>query len=215
MKPLLLVMNPRNIPQCVAALESLNIDKVWLKNYTEAQLQSVIPSVLAECDHDPIGILSDDALPTQRVLESILEAYEPSAVYTGYCNIDSTTSAVNLSTQPMIIQREATPACYTTPTRDDIDNAPTPLVRSWFAGFGMTFMSRALWDAYPFSALGDPGVQSDYQLCCRLQEDGVPIWAVRGAWFEHLKGGDLTTNAVEGGALRVGIEAASVVWQTA
>ena len=128
-KPLLLVMSPRHIPQCVAAIKSLQVDKVWLKNYTEAQLVGVIPSVLAECDHDPIGILSDDGLPTQKCLDLVLSAYEPSAVYTGYCNIDSPSSVVNLSTEPLVIQREATPECYTSPTREDVDNAPTPLVR--------------------------------------------------------------------------------------
>ena len=55
MKPLLMVMNPRTIPQCMQAIESLDIDKVWLKNWTERELVEVIKSVIQESDHDVIG----------------------------------------------------------------------------------------------------------------------------------------------------------------
>ena len=41
-KPLLIVMNPRRIPECVDAINALSIDKVWVKNYTERELVDVI-----------------------------------------------------------------------------------------------------------------------------------------------------------------------------
>lgn len=215
MKPLLLVMNPRRIDVSIRAIRSLQIDKVWLQNYTEHDLERVIPSVLAACDHDPIGIISDDSLPTNDALRLILDAYEPSSVYTGYCNVDTHTDVVNLSVAPLVIQHEATTDCYTMPTRQHIEEAASALVRTWFAGFALTFMARRLWDAYPFDALGEPGVQSDYALCRRLQADEVPIWAVRGAFIEHLRGPDMTTNAIDGGRLLVGAEPGRVVWEAA
>lgn len=205
-------MNPRRIDVCMDAISALEIDKVWLQNYTEHELESVIAGVIAECDHDPIGIISDDGLPTNEALGLVLAAYEPLCVYTGYCNLDTDTDLVNLSTEPLIVKGEATPDCYTMPTRSMIDES-FGLVRSWFAGFSLTFMSRAYWQAYPFDAIGEPGVQSDYSLCRRLQADEVPIWAVPGAFMRHLRGPDLTTNGVDGGRLLVGVEAGRVVWE--
>ena len=215
MKPLLLVMRPRLIEASISAITQLDVDKAWLCNYTEHQLESVIPRVLGECDHDPIGIISDDGLPTNDTLRLVLDAYEPTSVYTGYCNLDTESGLVNLSVEPLIIKREATPDCYSMPTREAIESHSDSLIRSWFAGFSLTFMSRAMWNTYPFDAIGEPGVQSDYSLCCRLQQDDVPVWAVRGAFMRHLKGPDLTTNAIDGGALRVGIDPAEVVWSLA
>jgi hypothetical protein len=210
-KPLLMIMSPRRIPQCVAALESLDIDKVWMRNFSEHELMSVIPQVIAECDHDTIGLISDDCIPTQDALDLVLDAYEPSAVYTGYSNITDATALVNLCDAPLIIQEEATVECYPMIERSVIDEYPYRLMRSYFAGFSFTFMSREFWERYPFVAYGHPGCQSDYQLCKRLQADGVNIWAVRGAFILHLKRGETTTH-LEGGEIRHGNGQGSVEW---
>lgn len=200
-RPLLFVMNPRRIVQCVDALAALDIDKVWLRNWTEHQLCSVIPQIIGECDHDPIGIISDDCIPTQDALDLVLAAYTPDAVYTGYSNLDNTTDIVNLCDAPLIIKDEATPDCYPMVSRSQIEDYAEPLMRSWFTGFSFTFMSRQFWERYPFHAYGHPGCQSDYQLCKRLQTDDVPIYAVRGAFILHLKGGDTTTRHLDGGEI--------------
>lgn len=212
MKPLLLVMNPRAIGVCVEAIANLQIDKVWLKNFTEGQLVDVIEDVIDGCDHDVIGLVSDDCIPTQDTLDLVLSHYEPSRVYTGYCNIDTDSTLVNLSMQPLILQDEADIGCYTMPHRVDIEAHPSPLIRSWFAGFALTFMSREMWQRYPFHAIGHPGCQSDYSLCRRLQTDGVDIYAVRGAFMEHLKGSEAHTKNIPGGELWIGREPAEVVW---
>ena len=212
MKPLLLVMNPRNINVCVEAIGGLDIDRVWLKNYTEGQLVDVIESVIDGCDHDPIGLVSDDCIPTQDALDLVLSHYTPGKVWTGYCNIDSSSNLVNLSMRPLILQDEADIGCYSMPPRDEVEAHPGRLIRSWFAGFALTFMSREFWQRYPFHAIGHPGCQSDYSLCRRLQSDGVDIYAVKGAFMEHLKTSEATTATIPGGELRVGREPAEVVW---
>jgi hypothetical protein len=181
-------MNPRRIPECVDAIADLSIDKVWAKNYTERELVGVIAGIIADSDYDPIGIISDDARPNQAALDLVLDAYKPCAVYTGYCNLSEQDYRVNLSTQPLTIQFEATMDCYTFITKDDLEAQPEPLIRSWFAGHCFTFMSRDLWEAFPFGIVDSgKGTQSDYHLCCRLQEASVDIWAVRGAFVEHVK----------------------------
>ena len=212
-KPLLIVMNPRRIPECVDAIADLTIDKVWAKNYTERELVGVIAGIVADSDYDPIGIISDDARPDQAALDLVLDAYKPGAVYTAYCNLSEQDYRVNLSTQPLTIQFEATMDCYTFITKDDLEAQPDALIRSWFAGHCFTFMSRDLWDAFPFGVVDSGnGNQSDYHLCCRLQDAGVDIWAVRGAFVEHVKRYSNTGDDTAGRALLVGVEAAEVVW---
>lgn len=210
MKPLLMIMNPRKIPQCMSALEALDVDKVWLKNWSERELVSVIAEVIESTDHDVIGLVSDDTIPPNSSLQLILDAFEPSAVYTGYCNTDEDRQEVNLSRKPLIVQSSATADCYDFPTRGEVDEHEV-LYKSFFTGFAMTFMSRDMWLKYPFDCIGDPGYQSDYLLSCRLQNDGVDVWAVPGAFMPHLRLNE-STKHLEGGTVMVGNGLGRVVW---
>lgn len=210
MKPLLMVMNPRTIPQCMEALESLQIDKVWLKNWTERELVTVIADIVANTDHDVIGLISDDTVPTQEALDLVLAAFKPNAVYTGYCNMDEDRAEVNLSKSPLIIQAQATADCYDFPDREEVDNHKG-LFRSYFTGFAMTFMSRDMWLKYPFDCINDPGYQSDYLLSSRLQRDGVEVWAVPGAFMPHLRFQE-STKHLQGGLVVAGGGRGTVVW---
>lgn len=208
MKPLLMIMNPRRIPKCMKALESLDIDKVWLKNYTERQLVDVIAQVMGESDHDVVGLVSDDTIPTQRALNSVLDEFEPSAVYTGFCNMEENTPEVNLSKSFLKVKDIATVDCYDFPTRVEVENHKG-LFRSFFTGFAFTFMSKDMWRRFPFDCVGDPGYQSDYRLSVRLQEANVPIWAVPGAFIPHLRLAE-STKHLEGGTVVTGN--GSTVW---
>ena len=210
MKPLLMIMNPRKIPVCMDALEALDIDKVWMKHYTERELIKVIAEIVESTDHDVIGLLSDDTIPPQSSLDLILDAFEPTSVYTGYCNMEENTPEVNLSDKPLIIKDRATVDCYSFPMRTEVD-AHEGLYPSYFTGFAMTFMSREMWLKYPFDCIGDPGYQSDYSLSCRLQNDSVNIWAVPGAFMPHLKLAE-STKHLEGGTVVVGNGLGEVVW---
>jgi hypothetical protein len=191
-------------------LESLDIDKVWLKHYTELELIKVIAEIVESTDHDVIGLLSDDTIPTQESLDSILNAFEPSSVYTGYCNMEENNPEVNLSSEPLVVQHLADKDCYSFPLKTDVD-AHEGLYPSYFTGFAMTFMSRQMWLKYPFNCIGDPGYQSDYSLSCRLQNDEVNIWAVPGAFMQHLKLAE-STKHLEGGTVVVGNNLGEVVW---
>ena len=210
MKPLLMIMNPRKIPRCMEALEALDIDKVWMKHYTERELIDVIAQIVQSTDHDVIGLLSDDTIPPQSSLDLILDAFEPSSVYTGYCNMEENTPEVNLSRTPLIVKEQASIDCYDFPAKAEIDEHDG-LYRSYFTGFAMTFMSRDTWLKYPFDCVGTPGYQSDYSLSCRLQNDSVDIWAVPGAFMPHLRLGE-STKHLEGGTVIVGNGMGEVVW---
>jgi len=204
-----MVMNPRAIPQCMSALEALDIDKVWLKNWTERQLVDVIAEVIAESDYDTIGLVSDDTIPRQKALEAVLGVFEPSAVYTGFCNMEEKTPEVNLSKSPLKVKNLADESCYDFPSRREVQRSDG-LYRTWFTGFAFTFMSRDMWLRFPFDCIGDPGYQSDYRLSVRLQEADVPIWAAPGGFMRHLRLNE-STKHLEGG--KVVTEGGTVVWE--
>jgi hypothetical protein len=210
MKPLLVIFNPRRIPDAMESLEALEIDKLWIRNYPFTEIIKFLPSLLAECDHDAIGTLADDTIVPQQSLEMVLEAYEPSSVYTGYCRLEEGNELVNLSKSPLVVQDVATIDCYDFATKFEVDSHKG-LFRSYFAGDSMTFMSREMWAKYPLQTAGQSGAQTDYSMCVRLQQDDVPIWGVPGAFFEHLKLNASTTH-YEGGALMIESGMGSIEW---
>lgn len=187
--PLLIVLNPRKMQDCIDAIEALDIDQVWFRYYSERQLETVIPDWLEQHaqEYTHIGVISDDAKPTQHALDLVLDAYRHDAVYTGYCQVTDSDPRLNLSSRPLT---SAIPqvAAYTFVTYDEMENHPEPLYHSYFAGHTLTFMSRDLWRKYPWGCYGSGnGWASDYHLAWRLQTDGIPVWAVKGAWVEHVK----------------------------
>jgi hypothetical protein len=209
---LLMVLNPRRIPECVAAIDALPIDKVWLERYTEAELVHVIPQVIAECDHDMVGAISDDGQPTPDALRAVLDLARPGRVATGWSTLDDTSELVNLSTRPLLSDVPS-PGVYTMPTRAWVEAHDTPEVPTYFAGFSLTFMERALWERFPFQIYGDPpGCCSDFMLSWRLQQAGIPIVAARDAWHRHVKTTWNTTDHAPGRGLLIGKETSGVRW---
>lgn len=210
---LLLVLNPRRITRCIDAIAALPIDKAWLQNYTEHELCAVVPRVLAESDHDLIGVISDDAAPTPDALERVLSIAEPGTVVTGYCRLDEESDLVNLSTEPLP-DPEPTVGAYTFPTVADMEAAAGDRFRTWFAGHCLTFMWRDDWHRFPWMVFGDPpGCASDFMLSWRLQEAGVPIYAHSAAYVEHVKRNFNALDDTPGRELLIGREPAGVKWE--
>lgn len=210
MKPLLLVLNPRRIPECVDAISSLPVDKVWLQNYTESELSDVIPDVLAQVPHDLVGILSDDTVPTRAALDEVLALAQPGRVTTGWCNLDDASDLVNLSTEPLATSTPTTTA-YTFPTRAWVEAHDTREVPTYFAGHCLTFMDRDLWDRFPWECHGGPpGYASDLMLSWRLQEAGVPIVAARDGFVRHVKARWNYVDDTPGRQLLIGVEPSGV-----
>lgn len=188
MNPLLMVMNPRNIPECVQAIEDLSIDQAWLTGYTEDQLVRIIPQVLENTEHSHYLILADDCIPTQAALDAVLGALrEGHPVATGYCNLDTAQHAdtYNITRAPLTTPR--TIGSYQWWTQQHVDQHDGDLLPTTFAGFALTGMTRQLWEQYPFQCEGNPGAASDWCLSLRLQTDGVPIVAPRAARVHHVK----------------------------
>lgn len=186
MNPLLLVMNPRHIDECVDSISRLPIDQAWLTAYTEAQLEPVIADIVATTDYSHYLICSDDGIIPEFAVEAVLEHLADGnwPVVTGYSNLDATDMRVNLTRTPFTDTKTSRMEDYDLYHLADVLGWPDELVPTCFAGFALTGMSRDLWLKYPFDSTGGP---SDYKLCVRLQADGVPIVASKRAFMWHAK----------------------------
>lgn len=189
MKPLHLVMNPRWIPECMDAFAALDIDTCYLRGMTQEQLVPHVARVIEETDHDPIVMTSDDARVEQAALDAVLaliEAGHPAA--TGWCRLDRTHELVNLTSEPLrgdVPRNEA----YTLMSYDDVISWPDEVVPTGLMGMGLTAMPRELWQRFPFQVygVGRGGWASDFNLCVRLRDAGIPMVAARSGYIDHRK----------------------------
>lgn len=186
MKPALLIFNPRRITECITALERLPIDKFWLTGYTERQLTDVIPKVIAENPSYTHWLVeSDDGLMHPDTLDPILQALaDGHHVVTGYSNLDAEDMRVNLTKTPFKCD-EPILEDYDMYHLSEVISWPDWLVPTFFAGYAFTGMDTAMWADYPFEPIQTWA--SDWSLCKRLQNDGVPIVACRDAFTWHVK----------------------------
>jgi GT2 family glycosyltransferase len=188
-RPLLLVMNPRDIRECVESIARLPIDRVWLRSYTERGLEEAIPRALAEAgpDYDYVLLVADDVVVFPGALDAVLALGKSYDVVTGYTRLDSTSPFVNLTRKPLAGDVPVA-GSYDFYRYAEVAGYEDEVVPTGFVGFALTGMPRDLWDRFPFSALGgEPGYSSDFALSVRLRDAGIPMVAARGGYVEHVK----------------------------
>lgn len=190
MRPLLCIMNARAIPECLASYEKLNIDLAWMSGFTDAQLGPVHRAIVASTDYDAYLVVSDDCIVTQAALDAVLQALEaghPAA--TGWCKLHTRSQDANLCRRPLIgdtPNRNAYPFYKARQVRSD----PRAIIPTHFMGFALTGMTRELWERFPYGAfteIRETGYASDFHLCIRLRDAGIPMVAARAGYVEHLK----------------------------
>ena len=211
--PLLAIMNPRQIPECIQSLEALDVRKAWLQNYTEWQLQEVIASIVRdEAIHfTHLCLVADDCIVTQQALDAVLKYAQEHPVVTGYCRLDWSHPSVNITRQPLR-GHVPTAGAYDFYSLDEVQAWPDPLVPTGFVGFALTCMSREMWRTFPFGAFGGASQawSSDFHLSMRLRDAGVPMVAAQGGLVGHLKKRWNTLDNTPGRELLVGKEPAGV-----
>jgi hypothetical protein len=185
MNPALIVLNPREIPECVEAIEALDIPKCWLSYMTEPHAAARANEMIAQNEFDAYVVLSDDTIPTQAALDLVLEAHEYAPVVTGYCNLDQSAwrETVNLTSNPLP-PPPPEPQFYAFHGKEWVESHKT--FWTTFAGLALTAMSRDMWMRFPLQTTAYGG-QMDYDLSYRLQQAGIPITVAVGAYIEHVK----------------------------
>lgn len=184
MRDLLVVLNPRTIRECVSAFNELDIDRLWIRNMTEKQIQDAWPAILDRAsNHDRVFVVSDDVIVRPQALEAVrtLEG----EVVTGYCNLSSDDFRVNLTKQPLRTEFPTIEA-YDFYSLAEVMEHPAETVPTWFAGMCLTGMSVELWEEFPFQVTSS-GAQTDFSLSKRLEAAGIPIAAAREGFCWHVK----------------------------
>lgn len=185
-RTLLIVMNPRAIPECIDAIRELRgVDKAWCSYYTELDLELIVPRVIKHTHYERYMILSDDTIPTQHALDTVLALHDehPDAVACGWVNVDSISGLSTYNPEPLKANAPVIDA-YSFATLDDARRMPHG-ARTWFHGFVLSTMSRELALKYPFKSYN--GCASDLHQCYRLQQDNIPIYTSADAEVFHVK----------------------------
>lgn len=187
------VMNARRIPECIESFEALPHDLAWMTGYTDAELGPVHQGIVESTDYDAYLVVSDDCVVTGAAVDAVLELLEqdhPAA--TGWCKLHQTSPYANLCRAPLK-GSEPKPAAYPFYRARDVQAHESEIVPTHFMGFALTGMPREMWQRYPYGAYTArraTGYSSDFHLCVRLRDDGVPMVAARDGYVEHLKTAD-------------------------
>lgn len=222
-KTAVMVLNPRRIPYCMAALQALQAPKLWLSFMTEIEAAREIGRAIEGTAFDRYVLISDDCEPTQAALDAVLAMHdEGHPVVTGYSNFDAVrdeaTGAytaklpfVNLCTNRLDPPPPGAHS-YVFMTRAEVDAMPDAPIATTFTGLSFTCMSRDMWLQFP-ARTASSGGQMDYQLSHDLQRREVPIVAAKGGFVWHCKDefGVYPDKAPEK-ALLVGVEPSAVTW---
>ena len=188
---LLIVTNPRDIPDAMRAFRALSCDVAFVRGYTQAQAVAPMRELMnsARADYDVFMVCADDCVVTQGAVDSVvalLEAGHPTA--TGWCRLDRSHECVNLTTKPL---RGDAPTVdgYTWWKYDEVMGWTDEVVPTHFMGMGLTAMPVEMWLAFPYDVFTDDGrgYSSDFHLSSRLRDAGVPMVAARSGYIDHLK----------------------------
>ena len=175
----LMVMNAREIPECLLSLRALKIDKVWFRAYTEKQLTDKIRAFIEGTSYSHYILVSDDVIVTQQALDNLLANQTAGPVVTGWCNIFPGQQMANVELKEAnpensfyIRWRDRVPRwalpfikrlyMYKAinwvlmkpiyahfPKIDEIWDQP-PIFRTHFVGWALTSITRELWLKYGF-----------------------------------------------------------------
>jgi len=185
LRSVLMVMNARDIPECLLSLRALKIDKVWFRAFTEKQLEAEITRFVRSSDYERYILVSDDVIATQQALDNLLSLQGAGPVVTGWCNIFPGQTLANLVLKPLSKEsssfyyqlRERMPMSWVkalkrlyasglikVPTnlllyrhfpKEDEIWAMPPLFRTYFVGWAMTSIARDFWLRYGFHYSSD------------------------------------------------------------
>jgi hypothetical protein len=212
-RPLLVIMNPRRIPECMAALEDLPVPKVWVTGYPQSAIPPILSGIVEGSDFTHYINTSDDVVPSRRALAAVLRLASRHPVATGYCNLDMESPLVNLTRSPLL-DYPPTEGSYDFIRREDVKRYPRVTVPSFFAGMSLTCMTRELWLRFPLSGFTASCWGTDYSLSYRLGRARIPIVAHRAAFVWHVKERWNRTDQAPEKRLLVGKIPPEVRWDT-
>lgn len=191
---LLMVMNPREIPECMMLIDRLLVDRVYMRGFLEKELEPVVAAIVDQTGYDYYSIVSDDAfIPLQawNAVEAGVRHYD---AYTGWCTMKGDVRITNLMFTPLpgVVPPNSLKALPYA-TVEDVYHHKEEEFRTYLNGFCITSMTRDLWKQFPFKCYPSVvkginiGRSSDYHLSWRLQDAGIPMMTGKASLCWHLK----------------------------
>ncbi len=96
-KEILMILQPRAIPEAIESLNALDIEKVWFRGYTEVELETHLNEFIQTTDYDYYWIIADDVIVDENPIELLRPLLHEGKVVSGYCLLGGDTDLVNLS----------------------------------------------------------------------------------------------------------------------
>lgn len=216
---LVLVTNPRAIPECMEAFAALRTHVAYVRGMADPAAMAACNEVIdAAAEFTNVLVCADDCIVTQAAVDAVVELLDGGhPVATGYCNLDRAHPLVNLSTTPLVDDAPSQGA-YTFPSLAQVAGWPLRDYPTYFVGMSLTGMSRDMWRRFPlgcYTNRAGAGWSSDYHLSLRLNRAGVPMVAARDGWVDHVKEVWMRADRAPEKRLLVGEIPAEVVWQCA
>lgn len=216
MKPLLVILRPREIEECISAFRALKISKVWINFHYELDAVSrILPEVLDTAEgkgYTHLILVSDDAVVEQSALDRLLAMPETLRAVSGWVNLDSTMERSNISLVPMTLAYQPMDVSqYQLLPIEDVKAQSDPF-QATFSGFALLRMPIDLWKAVDLR-LCQRNSCSDHYVYARLAELREPLWVSPSVFAFHVKeiGGALDLEPRK--KVLAGMRPASVVWE--
>jgi GT2 family glycosyltransferase len=187
-------MRARQIQESLDSISNFPYPKVWVEYYREKQIQDeawqgVFDEIVAK-GYSHISIFSDDAVMEVEAATEVVEMSKKLDVVCGWCNIDSG-PLTNISKSPLVHDH---PKAYRVKelmySIHEVENHKNDLIKTWFTGFSLHTMRVELWEKFPFMSYpgsAGNGYASDYHLCWRLQQNSIPIVALKAGRVYHIR----------------------------
>jgi hypothetical protein len=189
---LLIVLNPRRIPDCVKPLKTLPIDVAYVQGMALPAALRMSTRIIERGGYKRYILTSDDVIVTPDAVRAVVSAsrMNPDKLITGYCNLDTDSPLVNITKRPLAGDIPAVEA-YDFYRRDELPQRG--LIRTGFAGLGLTCLSETIVGRLlPLGWFGT-GWSADFHLSKKCEREGIAIaapvggfvWHVKERWNEH------------------------------
>ena len=100
---ILMILQPRAIPEAIESLNKLDIEKVWFRGMTEELVCEKMNDFVKNTNYDYYWVIADDVVVDDKPLEVLRPILYQDKVVTGYCQMAQETEVVNIMHKPIKI----------------------------------------------------------------------------------------------------------------
>jgi len=95
-KEILIILQPRAIPEAIESLNKLDIEKVWFRAFDEPSVCESINQFIRDTNYDYYWVIADDVIVSNAPIEKLRPLLYQGKVVTGYCKWHNKSPYANL-----------------------------------------------------------------------------------------------------------------------